>query len=394
MPLQKKGTSEVNSWCVVIPTYNNDRTLENVIRDVLRVTGDVIVVNDGSTDNTLAILLQFPAIKTVSYRQNKGKGYALKKGFEKAREEGFQYAITLDSDGQHYARDIQAFVKKIEDFPESLIVGSRTLPEDKLRKGSGFANRFSNFWFTFISGVRLPDTQSGFRLYPLEKIKNIRFFTNKYEFELEVLIRSAWRGIPLINIPIGVFYPEKNERVSHFRPFHDFVRIGLLNSVCVLIALLVVKPFSFLQYFKKENIRGFLKKNLFHTHDSMTKTILSVMFGVFMGIIPIWGYQLMTAIALAYLLRLNKFIVIMAANISIPPLIPVIIYLSYIIGGWLLSANTDFVFSSDISFAWVRDNLYQYILGSLVFAIFAAVFFGLLTYALLKMIRRKSAHIK
>jgi glycosyltransferase involved in cell wall biosynthesis len=382
------------NWCVVIPTYNNDKTLEKVIHDVFQVTGNVIVVNDGSTDHTTDILLHFPAIKTIGYSQNKGKGYALRKGFEKAREEGFQYAITLDSDGQHYARDIQAFVKKIEDFPESLIVGSRTLPEDKLRKGSGFANQFSNFWFTFISGVRLPDTQSGFRLYPLEKIKNIRFFTNKYEFELEVLIRSAWRGIPLINIPIGVFYPAKEERVSHFRPFRDFVRIGLLNTVCVFIALLVVKPFSFLQYFKKENIRGLLKKNLLNTRDSMTKTILSVMFGVFMGIIPIWGYQLMTAIALAYLLRLNKFIVIMAANISIPPLIPVIIYLSYVIGGWILSANNNLVFSSDISFAWVRDNLYQYVLGSLVFAIFAAVFFGLLTYALLKMIRRKSAFTK
>jgi len=377
------------NWCVVIPTFNNDKTLEKVLREVLQVTGDVIVINDGSTDNTLGILRQFPSVITVSYARNKGKGYALRKGFEEALKEGFRYAVTLDSDGQHYARDIQAFIAKVEEFPDSLIVGTRTLPKDRLKRGSGFANRFSNFWFRFISGVSLPDTQSGFRLYPLEMIKDIRFLTNKYEFELEVLIRSAWHGIPLINIPIGVYYPDKAERVSHFRPFHDFVRIGLLNTVCVFITLFYIKPFSFLHYLKRDNIKTFLKKNVLQTRDSLAKTTFSIMFGVFMGIVPIWGYQLITAIALAYLLRLNKFIVIVAANISIPPLIPIIIYLSYITGGWILSVNNDLTFSTDITFTWMRDNLYQYVVGSLAFAIVSSLFFGLLTYTLLKMLRRK-----
>ena len=377
------------NWCVVIPTFNNDKTLEKVLREVLQVTGDVIVINDGSTDNTLGILRQFPSVITVSYARNKGKGYALRKGFEEALKEGFRYAVTLDSDGQHYARDIQAFIAKVEEFPDSLIVGTRTLPKDRLKRGSGFANRFSNFWFSFISGVSLPDTQSGFRLYPLEMIKDIRFLTNKYEFELEVLIRSAWHGIPLINIPIGVYYPDKAERVSHFRPFHDFVRIGLLNTVCVFITLFYIKPFSFLHYLKRDNIKTFLKKNVLQTRDSLAKTTFSIMFGVFMGIVPIWGYQLITAIALAYLLRLNKFIVIVAANISIPPLIPIIIYLSYITGGWILSVNNDLTFSTDITFTWMRDNLYQYVVGSLAFAIVSSLFFGLLTYTLLKMLRRK-----
>jgi glycosyltransferase involved in cell wall biosynthesis len=377
------------NWCVVIPTYNNNKTLEKVLLDVLRITGNVIVVNDGSTDDTRAILQRFTDITLVDYPQNKGKGYALRKGFEKAAEKGFQYVITLDSDGQHYAKDIPLFVEKIRESPGTLVVGARTLPQDKLRKGSGFANKFSNWWFRFISGVDLPDTQSGFRLYPLDKINNIRFFTSKYEFELEVLIRSAWQGTPLMNIPIGVFYPEKDQRVSHFRPFKDFVRISLLNAVCVIIALLYVKPFSFLQYLKKENIKAFFRKNVLQTRDSLAKTTLSVMFGVFMGIIPIWGYQLITAIALAYLLRLNKFIVIVAANISIPPMIPVIIYLSYLTGGWITSSGSSPSFSRDISIAWIRDNFYQYLIGSIAFAVIASLLFGLVTYFLLKLLRRK-----
>jgi glycosyltransferase involved in cell wall biosynthesis len=376
------------NWCVVIPTYNNDKTLEKVIHDVLKVTNHVIVVNDGSTDNTLTILRQFPLVTTINYAENKGKGYALRKGFEKALQEGFQFAITLDSDGQHSATDIQAFIDKSEEFPNALIIGTRTLPPDKLRRGSGFANKFSNFWFRFISGVSLPDTQSGFRLYPLELLQNIRFYTRKYEFELEVLIRAAWRDIQLISIPINVFYPAKEDRISHYRPFKDFIRISLLNTVLVFIALLYIKPFSFLKYMRKESLTEFLKRHVIHTQDSNTKITFSVMFGVFMGIIPIWGYQLITAIALAYLLRLNKFIVIIAANISIPPMIPIIVYLSYLTGNAVLGENTRLAVNSNFTFNFIKSNLLQYIIGSFIFALMLSILIGLIVFVCLKLGRR------
>jgi glycosyltransferase involved in cell wall biosynthesis len=379
------------NWCVVIPTYNNEKTLEGVIRDVLRVTPDVIVVNDGSTDNTTEILKLFPGISTVSYPLNRGKGHALQTGFRKAIEKGFDYVLTIDSDGQHFASDIQSFIKKSKEFPNALIVGNRTLPQEKLRRGSGFANKFSNFWFRFIAGVSLPDTQSGFRLYPLFLLKNTRFFTRKYEFELEVLIRSAWKGIPLMNIPIRVFYPEKSERVSHYRPFRDFVRISILNTICVIIALFYAKPSAFVRFLRKENIREFIKKNVLHSGDSPEKLTLSVMLGVFLGIIPIWGYQLITAIALAYLLRLNKVLVIVAANISIFPLTAVILYLSYVTGGLILSADHQMAFNSGISLSWFKDNLLQYIVGAIAFAIIASAMFGLVTYIFLKVLRKKPA---
>jgi uncharacterized protein (DUF2062 family) len=221
----------------------------------------------------------------------------------------------------------------------------------------------------------------------------MRFFSDKYEFELEVLIRSAWRDIPLMSIPISVYYPEKSERVSHFRPFRDFFRISVLNTVCVLVALLYVKPFSFIQYFKKENLRTFLKENILNSRESIRKLTFSVMLGVFMGIVPIWGYQLITAIALAYVLKLNKLIVIVAANISIPPMIPFIIYFSYLTGGIILSSDQSMSFTTEISFSWVRDNFFQYVIGAIGFAVLAAAFFGLLTFILLKVFRRKPAII-
>lgn len=391
--LLNTGALAAMNWCVLVPTFNNGQVLEKVLQNILQITHQVIVVNDGSTDATAEILQRYPAVKTVGYNPNRGKGFALRKGFERAIQEGYTHALTMDSDGQHLASDIGKFLDKALDFPDALIVGARTLPPEKMRKGSGFANKFSNFWFRFITGVSLPDTQSGFRLYPLEKIRHMRFFTGKYEFELEVLIRAAWNDIHLINIPISVFYPSRKDRISHFRPFRDFVRISMLNAVCVIIALLYVKPFSFLHYLKKESVTGFLRKHVLQTRDSIAKITFSVMFGIFMGIVPIWGYQLITALALAYLLRLNKLIVAVAANISIPPMIPFILYLSYLTGGFVLSADNHMAFNSNISFAWVRDNLFQYVIGAFIFAVMAALFFGVVTFILLKVFRRKPVHI-
>lgn len=394
LPLREKELTFVMNWCVIIPTYNNGRTLEKLLNDVLKVTADIIVVNDGSVDETAEILARYKQLTVIQYALNKGKGYAIRRGFERALADGYTHAVTIDSDGQHYPTDILSFVTKAEEHPDAIIVGSRTLPHEKMTRGSSFANKFSNFWFRFISGESLPDTQSGFRLYPLELVGPVRFYTNKYEFEIEVLVRSAWRGVKLMNIPIGVYYPGKDERISHFRPFRDFMRISLLNAILVLVAVFYAKPFSFVRYLRKENIKDFLKRNIQQTGDSIEKVTFSVMLGVFMGIVPIWGYQLITAIALAYLLKLNKFIVIVAANISIPPMIPLILYFSYVTGGWILSSDKHTAFSSDISFAWVRDNLFQYIIGSIVLAVIAAAIFGLLTFILLRIFRRKPVLIE
>ena len=103
---------------VVIPTYNNAATVGNVITEVLGYDLPVIVVNDGSTDATTEILNRFTQIQIISYPKNKGKGHALNQGLQAAESAGYRYAITLDSDGQHFAHDIPVFLKAIEEHPE------------------------------------------------------------------------------------------------------------------------------------------------------------------------------------------------------------------------------------------------------------------------------------
>lgn len=228
--------------CVIIPTYNNAGTLQTVIDDALQYIADVFVVNDGATDATVSILNANKNITVVSYQPNRGKGYALKQGFKTARTKGFRYAITMDSDGQHRGSDIGLFLEKISQCPDSIIVGSRLLRQDNMPESNTFANKFSNFWYRLQTGRNLPDTQSGFRLYPLERIAGIHFFTNRYESELEMLVRANWRGIPIIETPISVYYPPLEERVSHFRPFRDFFRISILNTVFTIMAFVYAYP--------------------------------------------------------------------------------------------------------------------------------------------------------
>ena len=228
--------------CVVIPTYNNDTTIKTVVEKSLLYCDDVIVVTDGCTDRTTDIFDTIDGITIVSYQQNRGKGYALKMGFRKALEMGFSYAITLDGDGQHYPEDIPLFLKANQEHPQSLIIGSRQLEGVDRSKGSSFANKFSNFWFYVQTGRALPDTQTGYRLYPLRRLYGLSLLTSRYEAELELLVFASWHGVKLVPIPVQVYYPPRNERVSHFRPGKDFARISVLNTVLCFLAVVYGLP--------------------------------------------------------------------------------------------------------------------------------------------------------
>jgi glycosyltransferase involved in cell wall biosynthesis len=219
---------EQHKVCVLIPTYNNYLTLENVLQDVMRFTTHIIVVNDGSTDNTADILSKYTSIRTVQYTNNQGKGHALRLGFKKAVEYGYDYA------------------------PKAIIMGARNMDQASVPGKSSFGHKFSNFWFKVETGVQMGDTQSGYRLYPVKLLQDFKFMTKKFEFEIEVMVRAVWSGIEITEVPVRVFYAEKGKRVSHFRPFKDFTRISILNTVLVTLALLYYKPRDFFRSIKKK----------------------------------------------------------------------------------------------------------------------------------------------
>ena len=235
--------------CTIIPVYNSERHIAEVIKSALQYSEKLIIVNDGSTDQTLKSIenQNFACCEIVSYKKNKGKGYALRQGFKRALELGFTHAITMDADGQHLAKDICSLEKKAKENPDALIIGSRQFDNPNMPQGNKFANNFSNFWFMIQTGRKLPDTQTGFRVYPLLKMGKMPLFTNRYEAELELLVCCAWRNIELIPQAIDVYYPPQNERLSHFRPNKDFLRISLLNTILCFVAIIYGYPSLFLR---------------------------------------------------------------------------------------------------------------------------------------------------
>ena len=232
--------------CVIIPTYNNAGTIADVVQRSLAQCSDVIVVCDGCSDNTLQILNGLnvkPVI--VELKENSGKGSALKAGFKYALDKGFAYAITLDGDAQHYPEDIPILLAANQKHPGALIVGERKDLESADRSsGSKFANSFSNFWFAVQTGRYLKDTQTGYRLYPLKKLRGLSLLTSRYEAELELMVFASWHGVKLVNEQVNVFYPPREERVSHFRPGRDFIRISILNTILCVLALVYGLPLT------------------------------------------------------------------------------------------------------------------------------------------------------
>jgi glycosyltransferase involved in cell wall biosynthesis len=375
-----------------VPTYNNAKTLAALLTDLQLFKTHTIVINDGSTDYTDDILAQFSEIQKISYTPNKGKGIALRRGFREAVRLGYDYAISIDSDGQHFPADIPAFLQALQQNPGALIIGARNMDQSSVPSKSSFGHRFSNFWYRVETGISLPDTQSGFRLYPVSSLQSMHFITRRFEFEIEVIVRAAWKGIPVIAVPVSVYYAPPEERISHFRPFADFTRISILNTLLVLISFLYIKPRDLLRrLFLKQKWKEVFVDELFDPAQSDSRKSVSVGFGIFMGIIPIWGFQLIVAIFLAVLLRLNKGLVIVFANISIPPMIPLIIYASYRFGAFWMSGPAVPVFTTKSgSLSAIRYNFKQYLAGSISLALVSGLAAGLITYILLRIFSKKN----
>ena len=378
--------SDING-CVIVPTYNNDKTLARVLAEILSFVpaNSLIVINDGSTDSTSNILLELPSeVSVISNEENHGKGFSIKRGLQAAVKLGFKNAITIDSDGQHFPNDIPKMIEASYHNPGAVLMGTRNMGQPGVPQKSSFGNKFSNFWFKIETSITLPDTQTGFRLYPLEPLKKLTLFTNKFELEIEIIVRLAWRNCKFIPINVEVKY-DPEERVSHFRPGRDFFRISVLNSSLVTIALLWIYPRNL--FLKSLRL---IKAEAVKPQESNLIKSLSLGFGVFMGIIPVWGFQLIIGIPLAVFLRMNKVLFFVAANISIPPMIPIIIYTSFKLGHYFLGGSSDVLNSSEFTLESISIDAEKYFIGATILAVMSFVTVTLLSFTALQFFRKKN----
>jgi glycosyltransferase involved in cell wall biosynthesis len=224
---------------IVIPTYNHGAQVRKLVEKCLQFRLPVVVVDDGSTDSTPDVLAPLSGVTVIRHKKNQGKGASLLTGFAAVLQLA-DWAITIDADGQHDPEDILSLTRAVPGGQRPLVIGRRAeMGHKNVPWTSRWGRRFANFWVWASCGRWLSDSQSGFRIYPLPETLHLGTKAKRFQFEVEVLVRAVWRGIPIIEAPVHAIYGPPEERVSHFRPWLDFWRntqtFGRLVATRVLI---------------------------------------------------------------------------------------------------------------------------------------------------------------
>ncbi|MFO8111313.1 MAG: glycosyltransferase family 2 protein [Desulfosalsimonadaceae bacterium] len=235
---------KANRFAVIIPVYNHGASVENVIAEALKLNLPVFVVDDGSTDDTHERIRRFTEIRILRHSQNEGKGAAIMTGFIEAARIA-DWGVTLDADGQHDPLDARGLIRAAEKSGSAVIVGRRTgMDGPHVQWTSRFGRKFSNFWVRVCGGPLVSDSQSGFRIYPLPEVLEWGVTARRFEFEVEVLVRAHWKGVPVLEVPVGVNYLPPRERISHFRPAADFFRNARTFTRLIVHRIFTKQPVS------------------------------------------------------------------------------------------------------------------------------------------------------
>lgn len=217
------------TWCA-IPVYNNRGTVKDVAYNCLLYLKNILVVDDGSTDADIPELFEGTGITVIRHAENRGKGEAITTALKFIAEKGGLFMITIDADGQHYPEDIKKFLPLLSADDPSIVIGCRNFGTINVPASSRFGRKFANFWLRVETGISIGDCQSGFRAYPVKQLSMIKTYGSHYDFEAEILARGAWAGLKLKTVPVQVWYPEPESRISSFKPFLDNFRISVMHA--------------------------------------------------------------------------------------------------------------------------------------------------------------------
>ena len=220
---------------IVIPAYNEERTIRALAEAALSLCLRVLVIDDGSTDATAEQLQGLP-LTLLQHASNQGKAASLRTAFRHALALGAICVVTLDGDGQHDPRDVPKLVDVWRRQPDRLVIGSRLHDRAQIPPARYFGNRFACFWISWAAGHPVADSQSGFRVYPravMEIAVGGRAVSSRFTFESEIIIAAAHRGHPTLAVPIEGRYPA-DARLSHYRAVADTARIVAMVATRLL----------------------------------------------------------------------------------------------------------------------------------------------------------------
>jgi len=374
------------SVLLVIPVYNHARTLRRVVESALGEGFAVLVVDDGSTDRPLETLKDLE-VHTHRLEPNQGKGAALLAAAGIAEGLGFEAILTLDADGQHDPREAQRLVAAASDWP-CLVLGTRAMEGPEVPGSSRFGRSFSNFWVRLESGLKLQDTQSGYRLYPVALLRSSRFLTRRYTFEIEALVRGAWAGLPVLEVPISVSY---RDRITHFRMFKDNLRLTGLHTFLVARSILgrptrkLRKPRPTVGLWETlRNPLGLLRR-LATEHASPMELATAIGLGVFLGALPIIPFGIALILYVHHRLHLNKLAGVAASNVCVAPFVP---FLCIQVGYFMRQGRWWTDYSRHSLLNEIPLRLLEWALGSLVVGPLLGLALAVPSYFIVKAWRR------
>ncbi|MFH2057510.1 MAG: DUF2062 domain-containing protein [Pseudomonadota bacterium] len=371
---------------IVIPLYNHGKTIKEVIRQCLCFHDDILVIDDGSTDLPEDIFDDCD-ITLIRHEKNLGKGSAIMTAAKEAVKRGMTHIVTIDADLQHHPEDFLLFKQAILEDPTALYVGKRDFSSPLIPRLSKFGRQFSNFWYRVQTGHSIGDAQSGFRAYPLFVLEGLKLSQTHFSFEVEVLVKSSWAGVNVRDLDISVYYPAKEERVSHFRLIKDNARLTHVNILLTLRSFLPIrfkkliqkKEVTFSIFKPAQSIRYFLLNEV-----SPFTIAISAAMGVFLGTLPLIALHMLSILLVAGFFKLNKIVALGASQICMPPFVPALC----IELGYYLTHQGEFLL--DISLETLGrqclERLYEWFLGSLIVAPILSVFAFLLFFFIANML--------
>jgi uncharacterized protein (DUF2062 family) len=315
------------SPAIVAPTYDNARTVAAIVTRVTELGLHVFVVNDGSTDDTAAVLTELaqnPRVTVLTHEVNRGKAAALLAGFAAAEAAGHTHALTIDTDGQLDPEQIPSLLAIARDEPEAFVIGTRDVTAADYPGRSRLGRRVSNLLVRLESGLKVSDSQCGFRVYPLRMMRDVTCRAGRYGFETEILTRAVWADYHVREVPVSCSYLPHGQRVSHFRPWIDSFRaVGMHARLTSLALLDWISPARAWRQLRQEE-----------TGAQEMASGLAV--GVFIANLPLYGVQTLLSLFAARKLRLHPLSVVAGSNLSTPPIGPVLIALAIGVGHFLL----------------------------------------------------------
>jgi uncharacterized protein (DUF2062 family) len=315
----------VEPIAVVIPVYNQPDRLREVVRRCLDVHPRVLVVDDGGAPQVAPLVADLP-VEVLRHEANRGKGAAIRTAARHLREQRATHMITLDADGQHDPEDLPCMLAAVRKHPEALVIGVRDFEKGGVPGSSRFGRAFGNFWVRLQTGTKVHDIQSGFRVYPVAVIEALPCLTRRYAFEVEVVVRALWSGVPVHEVPVHVHYSPTDRRSSHFHKLWDNLRLTALNTHLTMRSLLPWPHRRVADADPRTSITVWHPlrsiQRLLVERTTPRELMFAVALGVFLGALPLIACHTLAILVAAALLRLNRLAAVAASQLCMPPVVP------------------------------------------------------------------------